>query len=132
MRIQLIIILALFSFSISASEDQEMKELFKKYDLVMDHKKIELIDEVFTKNFIKGSGGKEELIDKIKELTVPKEKALKKDNLSWKKGQKGEVYLATLEEHSTQKNKKDTHKAEFIILKEDGKFKINGTLSDGD
>lgn len=132
MRIQLILILALFSFNISASDDQAMKELFHKYDLVMDQKKVELIDEVFTKNFIKGSGGKEELISKIKELPASNEKSLHKNTMSWKKGQKGEIYLAKVKESSVHKNKKQSHEAEFVVLKEDGKLKINGTLSDGD
>jgi hypothetical protein len=124
MRFQLIILTLLISFSAIAVDDKSMQELFKKYDLVMDQKKIELVDEVFTKKFIRDSGGKKELVDKIKELTVPANRAAIKKQMTWKKGQKGELYLA--------KVKKEKHETEFIVIKEDGKLKIEGTLSDGD
>lgn len=132
MRIQLILLLGFLSFNLMASDDKAIKDLFNKYDLIMDHKKIELIDEVFTKSFIQNSGGKEELISKIKELPTPKEKSLPQSKLTWKKGQKGDIYLATLEETSKLKNKKHSEKAEFVVLKEEGKLKINGTISDGE
>lgn len=131
MRIQLIIILALLSISVMASDDQEIKTLFKKYDQVMDHQQTELIDEVFTKNFIKDSGGKEELIQKIKELPKSRQKSMPKLDVSWKKGAKNEIYFATLKETSPVKSKQAQESSEFVILKEDGKLKINGTLSDG-
>jgi len=130
MRIQLILLVALFAFSAIASEDKAIKELFKKYDQVMDHKQTELIDDVFTKNFIKSSGGKEELIQKIKELPKVDQKSLTKQDVSWKKGTKDEVYFATLKAPSNLKSK-HSESSEFIILKEDGKLKINGTLGDG-
>lgn len=129
MRIQLIIFTALFSISAMAVDDKSMKELFAKYDQVMDQKKTELIDEVFTKKFIRDSGGKQELIDKIKELTTPPSQP--KSSMTWKKGQKGEVYLAKVKEVSSNKSKA-AHEAEFIVITEDGKLKIDGTLSDGD
>jgi hypothetical protein len=106
-----------------------MQELFKKYDLVMDQKKVELIDEVFTKKFIQDSGGKDELIEKIKELSSPPSSSESK--MSWKKGQKGKIYLAKVKETSSNKNKTKGHEAEFIVLEEDGRLKIHGTLSDG-
>lgn len=131
MRIQLILLVALFAFSAIASEDKAIKDLFKKYDQVMDHKQTALIDEVFTKNFIKSSGGKEELIQKIKELPKVDQKSIPKMDVSWKKGAKDEVYFATLKETSNLKSKHSESSSEFIILKEDGKLKINGTLGDG-
>ena len=130
MRIQLIITALLFSLSSFAVDDKSMKELFKNYDLVMDQKKIELIDEVFTKKFIKDSGGKEELIQKIKGLTSPPP-SQPESKMTWKKGNEGEVYLAKVKEVSVNK-KKDSHEAEFIVLIEDGKPKIDGTMSDAD
>lgn len=130
MRIQLILLGALFAFSAMASEDKAIKDLFKKYDQIMDHKQTQLIDEVFTKNFIKSSGGKEELIQKIKELPKVDQKSLPKVDVSWKKGAKDEVYFATLKESSNLKSK-NSESSEFILLKEDGKLKINGTLGDG-
>lgn len=132
MRIQLIILTLIFSLSALAVDDKSMKELFRNYDLVMDDKKIELIDDVFTKRFIQESGGKEELIEKIKGLTPPsKTKSVPQPSqVSWKKGQKGQVYLAKLK--SSNKSSKSDGESEFIILIEDGKPKIDGTMSDAD
>lgn len=130
MRIQLIITALLFSLNCLAVDDKTMKELFKNYDLVMDQKKTELIDEVFTKKFIKESGGKEDLIQKIKELTPPPP-SQPQSKMTWKKGQTGDIYLAKVKEVSTNK-KKESHEAEFIVLIEDGKPKIDGTMSDAD
>ncbi len=128
MRIQLILILSLFSLSAFAVDDKSMQELFSKYDSLMDQKKVDLIDEVFTQKFIRDSGGKQELTDKIKELATPPSPI--KTKMSWSKGQKGEIYLAKVKEISSNK-KKDSHEAEFIVIKEDGKLKIDGTMSDG-
>lgn len=113
------------------ASDQEIKELFKKYDLIMDQKKVELVDEVFTKKFLKDSGGKEEFIDKVKELPLETSKSLGKDVVNWKKGHKNEVILATLKSPSKNKGKHTSSGSEFIIIKEDGKLKIDGTMSDG-
>lgn len=134
MRIHLIVLSLLFVFNASAVDDKMMKELFSKYGAVMDLKKVELLDEVFSQKFIKESGGKEELISKIKELSTTENKSLKsKSEMSWRKGLKGEIYFAKVKETiSVSNNKKSiTHEAEFIVVKEDGKLKIEGTLSDG-
>jgi hypothetical protein len=116
------------SFYALGVNDQSMSELFKKYESVMDHKKIELIDEVFTKKFIKESGGKKELIKKIKSL--PESLVQSQTTMSWKKGNKGEIYLAKLKEKSMNKNIPISNEAEFVVIKEDGKLKIDGTISD--
>lgn len=130
MRI-LLICLSLISFSVLGDENKDMKDLFAKYDQVMDFKKFELIDEIFTKKFIKESGGKTELIEKIKGLPTPKDKSKPTSKTSWRKGLKGDMYFVKYQE-VTKNKKADNHPAEFIILKEDGKLKIDGTLSDGD
>ena len=116
------------SFYALGVNDQSMSELFKKYESVMDHKKIELINEVFTKKFIKESGGKKELIKKIKSL--PESLVQSQTTMSWKKGNKGEIYLAKLKEKSMNKNISISNEAEFVVIKEDGKLKIDGTISD--
>lgn len=131
MRIQLILTFILFAFNALATDDKSMQELFSKYDSVMDHKKIELIDEVFTQKFIKEAGGKEELIEKIKELPMVNEKSAPKTKMSWKKGLKNEIYFTKVKNLSPNKNKKESNESEFIVLKEDGKLKIDGTISDG-
>lgn len=131
MRIQLILTFILISFNAFATDDKSMQDLFSKYDSVMDHKKIELIDEVFTQKFIKEAGGKEELIEKIKELSPSNQKSVQKTKMSWKKGLKNEIYFATVKNLSPNKSKKENHESEFIVMKEDGKLKIDGTISDG-
>jgi hypothetical protein len=128
MRFQVTFFMLFISFYAFGVDDQSMNELFQKYDSIMDHKKIELIDEVFTKKFIKGSGGKKELINKIKSL--PESLVQSQTTMSWKKGNKGEIYLATLKEKSLNKKISSSSEAEFIVIKENGKLKIDGTISD--
>lgn len=132
MRIQLIIFSILISSSVFAVDDKSMKELFAKYDSVMDQKKIELIDEVFSKHFIEGNGGKEKLIDKIKSIPAPDLKSMAKTEMTWKKGRRGKNFYAEVKPVSTDKSKTSGHKSEFIIVEEDGKPKIDGTLSDAE
>jgi hypothetical protein len=130
-RIQLILTFILLSFHAVATDDKSMQELFIKYDLLMDHKKTDLIDEVFTTKFIKESGGKKELIKKINDLPTSSEKSAPKSSMTWKKGLKGEIYFAKVKEYSSNKKKGQVNEAEFIVLKEDGKLKVDGTISDG-
>ena len=118
------------SFYAFGVDDRSMGELFQKYESVMDQKKIELIDEVFTKKFIKESGGKKELISKIKSL--PETLTQPQTTMSWKKGLKGEVYFAKLKENTKNKSAASSSEAEFIVIKENGKLKIDGTISDGE
>lgn len=134
MRISIIFITILFSSLSFAKGDQEVCELFKKYDQVMDQQEVKLIDEVFSQKFIKSSGGKKELIDKINSLKSGPEKAAPTPppEISWKKGLKGEIYFVKMKETSNNKSKQDNHEAEFIVIEENGKLKIDGTISDGD
>lgn len=131
MRISIILTL-LFSASVFAAtaNDKSMQELFQKYDQVMDFKKTELIDEVFTAKFIKESGGKEELIAKIKELPTPSHKNYKAPKPNWRKALKGNLYFAKVKDESSEKSKKDNHEAEYLVKEEDGKLKIDGTIGD--
>lgn len=130
MRFQISFLILFASFYALGVDDNSMNELFKKYDLVMDQKRIELIDEVFTQNFINNSGGKKELIKKIKSL--PESLIQNKSTMSWRKGIKGDVYFAKLKEESFSKNTASSIEAEFIIKKVNGKLKIDGTISDGE
>ena len=128
MRIQLIIISFLLSLNVFAVDDKSIQDLFKKYDLVMDNKKVELIDEVFSQKFIKDSGGKQELIEKIKELTPPP--SPRPTKVTWKEG-KGNLILARTQASAVNKSKHQTT-TEYIVVIENGKPKIDGTLSDAD
>lgn len=130
MRIQLTLFCLLMSVNIFAVDDKAMQDLFKKYDLVMDQKKIELIDEVFSEKFIKESGGKSELISKIKDLTPPPS-SVQKSSMTWKKG-KGETIHARVKEVSLEKHKKESETTEFIVVIENSKPKIDGTISDAE
>jgi len=112
-----------------------MKELFKKYNTLMREQKIELIDEVFTKKFIKSSGGKKELIKKVKSLSL--KSSLQAPKFSWRKGLKGEIYFAKMtvedDDHSSKRIKKhEDSSTQFLIIEEEGKLKIDSTLSDDD
>lgn len=123
MRFQLILLL-LFSGNSVASSDKEMNELFKKYDQVMDQKKVDLVDEIFSKKFLESSGGKQEFIKKVK--TLPTEKSIER-KLTWRKGLKSEMFYA-----KQLDPKKNESSSEFIIVKENGKLKIQGTIGDAE
>ncbi len=132
MHIQLIIFL-LFIGQAFASSDKEMAELFTNYDSIMLKHKVELVDKVFTEKFLKNSGGKEEFVEKVKELPKDESKSLGLTSVSWKKGNKDEIYFANLKEISSDKKKpsKDSGNR-FIVVRENGKLKIDGTMSDAD
>lgn len=125
-----IIILALFANIAFANSDKEMAELFMKYDSIMLKHKMELVDEVFTEKFLKESGGKEEFIAKVKELPKEEKKSLALPVVSWKKGVKDELYLARISEISKDKKKPAKSSGQFVIVKENGKLKIDGTIGD--
>lgn len=132
MRIQLTMLLAFLSTSAYSVDEKSMQDLFSKYDSVMIGKKIELIDDVFSQKFIKESGGKSELIDKIKSLSVSDQKKIpSKAKMTWRKGLKEEIYFAQLKEESSNKVKKSESHSDFVIIMEEGKPRIDGTLSDG-
>ncbi len=104
-----------------------MQELFEKYDEVTKYHKVELVEDVFTENFLVQNGGKEKFISKVK--SVPKEK--KKKGLSvllkkWKKSKMGEFFSAKRDGVD-----EDSSRTEFIIKEEAGKLKIDVTISDG-
>ncbi len=136
MQVQLITILLglCFSLSVIADDSKEAKELFINYSKVMDQHKVELIDDVFTEKFIKESGGKDELIEKIKSLPLQKSITQKPVKVELKPGVKTkDLVFAKFSESSHLKGGKseDSH-SEFILIREKGKLKIQGTLSDGE
>jgi cytochrome oxidase Cu insertion factor (SCO1/SenC/PrrC family) len=131
MRILLIVILLISSTFGFAKSDKAMEELFEKYDVVMRQKKVELLEEVFTDRFIQANGGKAQFADKIKghKTSPTRNKSLVKPK--WRKGLKGEMYFVEATKMSDD-SKKVLHKTEFIIIDQDGKLKIDGTLSDAE
>lgn len=134
MRVQnlakkILLICLLFSLSAFGADDKarkkEMRVLFDKYEEVMNQQKVELVDEVFTKAFLEGHGGKEEFVAKIKTLPYVKpKKGIAKLFQKLKKSKVGRFF--------TVKEKRDgIVSKEFIVKEEEGKLKIDGTVSDG-
>lgn len=133
MRIRLILIPLLLSTGLFASSDKEMAELFLKYDSIMNAQRVELIDGVFTEKFLKNVGGKEEFIESIKSLPKLDMKSVKFSKVKWRKGTKDEIFFAKRSQTSNLKSKEPAAPVagpSFIIVKEDGKLKIDGTISD--
>lgn len=132
MRFQIIFLLSILSLNLHATDDKAMKELFLRYDQVMQEHKVELVDEVFTKKFLTENGGKEEFISKVKELPkVKKKKGLRSLLQRWKKSKTGKIFFADVKEED-KKPDVPSHQSQFIVVEEDGKLKIDGTMSDGD
>jgi hypothetical protein len=128
-----LIMLLLFTFSALASSDKEMADLFKKYDAVMMAHKVELIDEVFTQKFLVSAGGKKEFSEGVKELPKSDEKFLSAPVITWKKGVKDEIWLVKRKVETKKKKGPPTESGnQFIIVKENGKLKIDGTMSDAE
>ncbi len=135
MRLQLILLTLLFSSLASAVSDKEVKEVFSKYDTIVREHKFDLVDEVFTAKFLKDVGGKEEFIQNIKEFPRDnsKSKALTlPSKIEWKKGVRDEIYFAKKIERSNLKSNAQEPKSDksFVLKKENGKLKIDGTISD--
>lgn len=132
MRIQLILLFLLCS-SAFASSQKEMVELFRKYDAIMLKHQVELVDDVFTEKFLKEAGGKAEFIEKVKELPKDENKSLSLPMVSWKKGVKDDIYFANLKPLSSgKKGAPEKSGSQFIVVRENGKLKIDGTMGDAD
>lgn len=131
MRIQAIawkVILVCF-FSLGAyaadSNEKDMRRLFDKYDQVMSQQKVELIDEVFTKKFLEAHGGKEAYAEKVKTLPYIKpKKGVVKFFQKLKRSKVGKFF-------TVKDNQDGEISKSFIVKEEDGKLKIDGTVSDG-
>lgn len=136
MQIQLITLLLGLCLSVSAfaDDEKEAKDLFKKYYKVMDQHQTDLIEDVFTEKYIKNAGGKKELAEKIKELPLLKSVSVKAPELKLKAGVKSkDLLFAKVKEPSSLKSKKETHShSDFILIRENGKLRIDGTISDGE
>lgn len=120
-----ILLVLLLSFNALAATDKEMQALFGKYDQVMNQQKVELVDEVFTKEFLEGHGGRDQFVEKVKTLPYVKEKkGLGRLIQKLKKSKVGKFF-------SVKSKDKGAKAQEFIVKEEDGKLKIDGTVGDG-
>jgi RNA-binding protein YlmH len=128
MRVQLIIFL-LFSSLAMAGESQEIEELMDKYVRITKSHHTDLVEDVFSEKFLKDNDGKEEFIEKIKSLPKMEEKFIPVSRVEWKQGMKGKIIFVKLK--VKQKKARPVREGEFILIRENGKLKIDGTLSDG-
>jgi len=127
MRVQLILLIGLLlNSTVWANNEKEMQTLFEKYDAIVKYHEVEFVEEVFSQKFLKENGGKEEFVTKV--LDSPKEKKpkkLKRILQSWKKGKVGKIIFAKV------KDDEKSDPSQFVIVEENGKLKIDGTISDG-
>ena len=127
MRIQLIcaaLLSFVFSTSLMASSDEkEIQTLFLNYNKVMESHKVELVPDVFSEKFIKSEGGKVAFSKSVKSLPVKKSQPVVAPTLKIKQGsQSSNIFFVKV---------KDSH-SDFVIVRENGKLKIDGTISDGE
>lgn len=116
-----------------ASSEKAMKNLFLKYDAVMLRQQTQYVDEIFSAKFLEAHGGKEEFIAMVKELPKDESKSFLPPIFSWKKASQKDMFFATLKplDAAFKANDKEKHDGtQFIIVKEKGKLKIEGTVSD--
>jgi hypothetical protein len=125
----------MISFSVHSSKhevDNRLDILFENYEKIMNHHQIELVDEVFSQKFLKENGGKEEFISKVKELPPPKkQKKIRRFLQKWQSSKVGKVIFAKVKDDSSEEKNKQSSESQFVIVEEDGKLKIDGTMSDG-
>jgi hypothetical protein len=134
MRIQIILFVTLLT-SVAHAGEKEMRHLFNKYDAIMLRHRVEHVDSVFTKAFLDAHGGREEFIAMVRELPKDDSKSLVAPQFTWKKSTEEEVFFATLKpldySHNFKSKTSESHSGtQFIIVKEKGKLKIDGTVSD--
>lgn len=124
---QIILLISLVCSSAFAYSDKEMQELLDSYDDVTKYHNTAIVEDVFTKNFLNENGGKEKFIEKVK--SAPKQKKKKGLGLllkKWKKSKMSKFFSAKGVDDDAKEPS-----PEFIIKEEDGRLKIDGTISDG-
>ena len=134
MRVQLVLFLIIFSSVAFSSEDAEVRDLFSRYQRVVSGHETHLVEEVFSEKFLKENGGKSEFVEKVKSEPKVADKSIPVPQITWKKALKGESILAKLKPITTNKEKfkKIENGSEFVIVKENGKLKIDGTVGDAE
>lgn len=133
---KIFIILLLVLNTAMASDDAEVRDLFNRYERVVSGHETHLVEEVFSEKFLKENGGKAEFIEKVKSEPKLSEKAMPVTSVTWKKAAQSENLLVKLKSKVQALNKLKTKEpeshSEFIVVKENGKLKIDGTISDAD
>lgn len=123
MHIQLSLLAGLLCTTLAWAQPQqdEMKKLFEKYDQIIDGKKDVKVSDVFTKKFVAEAGGEKSLLEgweKTKNVVY---------DLSIKpsRSNKDLAYIQRVPAGSKQK----AHSS-FIVVKEQGEWRIEGTIED--
>jgi hypothetical protein len=114
----LILVLLIFSSSVFSSEIL-VKKSMQDYLEVFDAHKVEKIENVFSKKYLKDLGGKKQFSENIKKL----EKSDSKYTIEVKKTLKKNIFKARYVEGS------ETSKW-FLFKKEDKKFKVFGSYEE--
>lgn len=130
MRIQLVcfLITLLLTHSLQAESskdtDKALNDLFKQFDHAIGAKnKVDLFKEIYTPKYLEELGGAKALETKLKGS-----KSLGKDlSITWKEGAMDKnIYLVRLIKKGVKSDK------EFIVIKQDNKFRIQGMMNDAD
>jgi len=106
--------------SLLQASTEEINKLFKNYELIMENKKTKLIPETFTEHFIKNSGGIKKFESNIRALKATKVKK----KLSFVPSKNSSTFYV---DYGPEKTKESTS-ITFIVIKEKGKLKIDGTM----
>jgi hypothetical protein len=123
MHIQLGIVAALLCTTLAWADPKqgEIKKLFAKYEQIVEGKKDVKIHDVFTKKFVTEAGGEKSLLE------------------GWEKEKKGQ-YDLTIKPSRNNRNRvyvqrvpagsKQKPHSSFVVVKEQGQWRIEGTIGD--
>lgn len=123
MYIQLSILAGILctTLALAQPKQEEIKKLFAKYEQIIEGKKDVKVHDVFTKRFVSESGGEKSLLEGWE-----KEKKVVYDlNIKPSRRNKDRVYVQRVPAGSKQK----PHSS-FIVVKEKGQWRIEGTIGD--
>jgi hypothetical protein len=123
MHIQLSLILAFLCTTLAWAKPphKEIKQLFAKYDMLVEGNKSVNSVDVFTKSFVKEAGGEKSLFGgSEKEKKVAYDLIIKPSRTN-----KNRAYVQRVPAGSKQK----PHSS-FVVVKEQGKWRIEGNIED--
>ena len=123
MYIQLSILAGILctTLALAQPKQEEIKQLFAKYEQIIEGKKDVKVHDVFTKKFVSEAGGEKSLLEGWE-----KEKKVVYDlNIKPSRNNKDRVYVQRIPAGSKQK----AHSS-FIVVKEKGHWRIEGTIGD--
>lgn len=115
------LVLLLFSFNLFAKDKQPVEEFFMTYLTDLRQKEFDKTKEKLSKTYFENLGGDEGLKKLISMQDGKKEKP--KVKLKIEKGV-DEIYFVEIRDFFTKHNH-----YRYVIIKENGKLKINGTQS---